>query len=283
MDLLKVVEKHFIHADDPARRLQREERRALNVAVRAAMEACASKAIGDPLEVIDFSNLDRNTPRNRARIVELDAPPHVAAASCSPNAKYFRISDIDGLYFISNCLTPQQQFDWSLRSVREFSNLPYTNLSNLHGEQPNHWKNAVESGSLDTFRTLRWANIGFSYNWSKREYVEFGRSDNTALPNSINAAANGAKFTDTSSSRILELESHFPADLGALAAELAAGCNMPMEVESGICNFYCTSSAHMGCHVDDAEHDLTKPVVGLRYFFIVILIYVIHCSNQNFS
>jgi alkylated DNA repair protein alkB family protein 1 len=57
--------------------------------------------------------------------------------------------------------------------------------------------------------------------------------------------------------------STFPPDIGDLGRRLAALVGMPLLPESGIVNYYNNNAAHMGCHVDDAEHDLTKPVVGI--------------------
>lgn len=56
----------------------------------------------------------------------------------------------------------ETQLYWAWRCVSEFSTLPHTNLTNLHG--PGYggdlWRKAVESDSLESFQKLRWANLG---------------------------------------------------------------------------------------------------------------------------
>eukprot|EP00741_Cyanophora_paradoxa_P007530 tig00001154_g7283.t1 len=79
---------------------------------------------------------------------------------------------------------------------------------------------------------LRWATLGYQYQWTQRVYEE-GRRE------------------------------AFPPSLAALAARLAAAAGFPaFAAEAAIVNFYALDSA-IGGHVDDAEADERSPIVSL--------------------
>lgn len=150
-----------------------------------------------------------------------------------------------GLYIISQCLSPVEQLAWCYRCVRQFSILPYTNLSNLGGSQPNHWQEAVHNRPLSAsvpdlavFRSLRWANLGFAYDWTARAYTQFRRSHIESDPAKV------AKPGEESG--LSESVHGFPPDLGALGRRLANLVGENLDPESGIVNFYSTLSSHMG-------------------------------------
>ena len=79
---------------------------------------------------------------------------------------------------------------------------------------------------------LRWATLGRHYDWSRRAY----------------AAARAAPV---------------PADVSRRCAALAAAAGGgAFAAEAAIVNYYAPGDT-MGGHVDDAEHDLTRPLVSL--------------------
>ena len=221
----------------------------------------------DLSDVIDFHFPERNTAANAARIVGV---PRSANDGWPDACRVFGLAGVPGFFLVTHCLLPEEQIAWSLRCVQDFSLLPYTNLSNLHGPQPDHWAAAVRSGELAAMRRLRWSNLGFSYDWSTRQYPVFGPPPQPQGEGMQTAARPLADVPGTTTLRAtpaaqMELQSGFPADLGALGSRLAALVGMEFTPESGICNYYSSLTTAMGAHVDDAEHDLSKPVVGLCF------------------
>jgi len=116
----------------------------------------------------------------------------------------------------------------------QFSNCLHTNLSNLHGPQPNHWEQAVKNGSVGKesgFFRLRWASLGYHYDWTNRLYHRNAKSD-------------------------------FPPELAKMAGDLAKKVGLEVKSEAAIVNFYPFDGA-MGGHVDDAEMALCYPIVSV--------------------
>jgi DNA alkylation damage repair protein AlkB len=84
-----------------------------------------------------------------------------------------------------------------------------------------------------TLSKLRWATLGYQYDWTARSYEH-----SAFVP--------------------------FPAQLGRLSAHLACACGVgyTMTPEAGIVNFYPQGQT-MGGHVDDGEEATECPVVSL--------------------
>ena len=118
-------------------------------------------------KVADFTNIDKNDANHQKNIKLI---------SSNNNLKMYGYSEFDGLYLIPNYLSIQEQFKWIKQSIKEFSNAPYNNLTNLYKQQNKDisqiatWKNALKDNNLNNFRQLTWSNIGIQYNWTKREY-----------------------------------------------------------------------------------------------------------------
>mmetsp|Transcript_12554 Transcript_12554/g.25571 ORF Transcript_12554/g.25571 Transcript_12554/m.25571 type:complete len:337 (+) Transcript_12554:1-1011(+) len=157
-----------------------------------------------------------------------------SSSSQEYGGEIWKILPVPGLYVIRGALDMKQQVYWAMTSVSEFSRCEHTNLTNLHGAQPDHWKKAVEEhdvGKGTGFHGLRWASLGYHYDWTKRLYYKNEKSD-------------------------------FPDELAKLASTLAAKVGYQVKSEAAIVNFY-PFDASMGGHVDDAELTLSYPIVSV--------------------
>lgn len=147
----------------------------------------------------------------------------------------YRVAGRDGFVVVPGALTLREQLRWAWTCVAEYSMERHTNLSVLHGPQPDLWAAAcaaAEGGDFTAFRKLRWASLGYHYDWNARRY------DPAAV-------------------------TPFPPALAGLAASLAASAGWPgMRAEAALCNYY-PNKAYMGPHVDDAELTASAPVVSL--------------------
>lgn len=124
-------------------------------------------------------------------------------------------------------------------------------LKNEHeftGENtPYNFRHFITLGDTFNFNTkLRWANLGYQYNWTNRSYYP---SDH---PNH---------------------QEKLPEILENSAEKLVKLLNMqPYKPQSVIVNFYNKKSA-MGGHLDDAEPDQEHPIlsysIGLEAVFLI--------------
>ena len=161
--------------------------------------------------------------------------------NCSP--EIYELQNHPGLFIIVNALCLNQQIHWAKVALEVYSNAEHNNLSNLAKQsaisQPamiekDIWYNSCKDGNnfLD-FKRLRWSCLGYHYNWTKRAYVK-------------------DEFSD------------FPNDFAKLCQKLAGSCNHDFVPEAAIVNYYPINSC-MGGHLDDAEHNLAKPIVSMSF------------------
>jgi len=57
----------------------------------------------------------------------------------------------------------------------------------------------------------------------------------------------------------------FPVELAELVSDLAGLVNQTITAEATIINYYPHLKCQMGAHVDDAEDDMTKPIVSVSF------------------
>lgn len=197
----------------------------------------------DLSNVLDFSNLDANTAENRAQIVEVQVkdegrPP---SAYFSAKPKMYAVKSVEGLYFIPNPFTADQQRYWVRRCVKDFTIGNPTNVSNLE---------AIDRGTQTLFtewtpaimENLRWSSLGYHYQWTPRVYTE-------------------------------EHRGKFPADLAAFVQDAAALLGHgDMRAEAAIINYYPQSKCVMGGHLDDAEEAMHKPIVSASFGNTIIFL-----------
>ena len=157
----------------------------------------------------------------------------------------------DGFYIIAGALSITAQLALARQALEEFSNAKHTNLTNLttlsrnqresteshitacsDENDRNLWIESVkENGDFTSFNTLRWASLGYHYDWTKRMYQENVKSD-------------------------------FPPNLAHLCKHLASLVGESMHAEAAIVNFYPTGT-YMSGHLDDAEHAMDEPIVSI--------------------
>jgi len=182
----------------------------------------------------DFSNvidLAGEYSGDRAKLVNTDpASSHEDSDCC----KIWKIPEVEGLFVLTNALDKKEQVFWAKKAVSEFSKCAHTNLTNLYGPQPDHWADSVKCkniGKDSGFYKLRWASLGFHYDWTKRLYHKNEKSD-------------------------------FPDELAQKANSLAKKVGLCIDSEAAIVNFYPFDGS-MGGHIDDAELTLDYPIVSM--------------------
>jgi len=81
---------------------------------------------------------------------------------------------------------------------------------------------------------LRWTALGYHFQWTQRIYTE-------------------------------EHRGLFPVELAELVSDIAGLVNQTITAEATIINYYPHLKCQMGAHVDDAEDDMTKPIVSVSF------------------
>ncbi|OQR94889.1 alkylated DNA repair protein alkB-like protein [Achlya hypogyna] len=195
----------------------------------------------DYSNVMDVHVIDANLPANASRIRQLPVSSSTNYSILDPSAaQLYEIDGLDGLQVITNAMPVATQVAWAFRAVRDYSQQPYNNVTNLSGDRgatqslwTDAWHEATR-GSMKEFHALRWANIGAHYDWTAREYV-----DDPLIP-------------------------ALPAELKQLVHEVYAmtGLTDGKMAESAIVNFYPAGTC-MGGHLDNAEEDMMTPIVSL--------------------
>jgi len=131
-------------------------------------------------------------------------------------------------FFIPNPFTPAQQKYWIERCIKHYTVGNPTNISNLnHGELWSEWKK-------EKMTEIRWSALGYHYQWTQRIYTE-------------------------------EHRGFFPVELAELVSDLAGLANQTIIAEAAIINYYPHLKCQMGAHVDDAEEEMTKPIVSVSF------------------
>ena len=174
----------------------------------------------DYSECVDCGDLERNTAANAARIRR--SPSGACAIAGCP-----------GLWVFPGAVDAATQQRLAFCAYASYHRPPHeTNLTALAraaGEAPR--EEAFCGGGGDAPPAgLRWATLGFHYDWTNRVYP-------------------GTRH-------------RMPTHLAAICAGFAARVGEAMVPEAAIVNYY-TPDQTMGGHVDDAERDLTRPLVSL--------------------
>lgn len=145
-----------------------------------------------------------------------------------------------GLYIIKGALSVSQQLHWAKTACEEYSRADHTNLTNLRnlrgdvdifGDRDIWMQTLRENNGFKRFKELRWASLGYHYDWTARMYQK-------------------------------DLKSPFPSDLADLCQSLAKQVNLDILSEAAIVNYY-PSGATMSGHLDDAELYMDEPIVSL--------------------
>jgi DNA alkylation damage repair protein AlkB len=96
----------------------------------------------------------------------------------------------------------------------------------------NLWRRSVrECNDFRSFKKLRWASLGYHYDWTCRMYKENAKSP-------------------------------FPENLSQICQSLASSVGLRIKPEAGIVNYYPTNAQMCG-HLDDAEHCMDEPIISI--------------------
>eukprot|EP01126_Amoeba_proteus_P019300 TRINITY_DN19937_c0_g1_i1.p1 TRINITY_DN19937_c0_g1~~TRINITY_DN19937_c0_g1_i1.p1 ORF type:complete len:348 (-),score=62.54 TRINITY_DN19937_c0_g1_i1:142-1185(-) len=213
-------------------------------------------------QVIDFSDFPgKNLPQNLQNIEVVEIPQGKTQSEYFDNVKFvYHVKTVSGrcgykytvvvvvkskgnpkrkknpgnyqnlgLYFIPNPFTEHQQKFWIHKCMKEYTLGNPNNITNLQENKTlfTEWKKEI-------MQNLRWTSLGYHFQWSSRSYTE-------------------------------EKKTSFPAELATLVADLAGIVGYSVVAEAGIVNFYPSPKCQMGAHVDDSEHDMSKPIVSLSF------------------
>lgn len=192
----------------------------------------AGASATDFSSVVDFAKLDDNTLENRKRIAVVNSEESI-----------FALKDVPGLYVILDALNLKEQVYWASQSLLCFPNPPnVTNLTQSHPSEKDFFMRWVSAGCPTSssrkkqtlLEKLRWATLGYHYNWTTRKYDPSQKSP-------------------------------FPQDLATASSILAGKVGIDnFHAEAAIINYYHADSYLCG-HLDDAEMTPLHPLVSFRF------------------
>eukprot|EP01125_Pyxidicula_operculata_P018766 TRINITY_DN6704_c0_g1_i1.p1 TRINITY_DN6704_c0_g1~~TRINITY_DN6704_c0_g1_i1.p1 ORF type:complete len:309 (-),score=37.47 TRINITY_DN6704_c0_g1_i1:11-937(-) len=184
--------------------------------------------------VIDFTYLDHNSEENK-KLINVHDVKEVNSKYFGNIKKIYSVSRVPGLYFIPNPFTAEQQRFWIHKCLKCYTIGNPTNLSNLN--KTPYW----DSWQQEHVDSLRWASLGYHYQWTPRVYDE-------------------------------NIRGSFPKELSELVSEFAQVVDQDIDAEAAIINFYPHTKCQMGAHVDDSEDDMTKPIVSVSFGNTVVFL-----------
>jgi len=220
------------------------------------------KKTQDFSQVLDFADISNNSPENLSQIIDISQqllPTQFQGENLPVATKAYTIRQVPGLIFIPNPFTPAQQCYWVKRCVKDFTVNNPTNLSNLkmiqyrkirtdnnqpiYDAEDDAYEKSIlwQNWDLSLMSDLRWATVGYHFQWTRRQYVEDKRGV-------------------------------FPEDLAQLCENFAGQLGYKMTAEAATINFYPDPRYLMGGHIDDAERDMSKPIVSVSFGNTVIFL-----------
>lgn len=156
------------------------------------------------------------------------------------------LSTHKGFLVIQNPFKPGVDIQLIRKFLEEYINPPNLTNLNFHFGDDVHqdlWRKALHENTesnkdvskyRDYLKKLSWSTLGYQYIWSERKYVK-------------------EKFVE------------FPQELQKLTDELSVICGFsPYKAEAAIINFYDENQS-MGGHLDNAEYEMTKPIVSISF------------------
>jgi alkylated DNA repair protein alkB family protein 1 len=184
----------------------------------------------DPLSPHTLAKHAKSIPRSSLKLCQQDSKE-------DQSVSLFEVTTHPGLFVIPNAIPLDIQAAWARKAINEFPLSAYSNLTNLGASPVDLWSDCDESTGFSSFKKLRWVNLGYSYDWTNRKY----------------------RLADEAHS-LSSIPSIIADSLGSFAVE--SGSCASFRSDTAIINYYYLDST-MGPHVDDAELDLSKPVVSL--------------------
>lgn len=197
------------------------------------------------LDLSDVIDLTKQTNMDKVEEIELQASQHPAVRGLKPlkEWKSYSIKGFPGFIFIKNPFEDGQQRYWIERCVLDYPNKPSkTILDNLvdMSDIDNIWSysqnkpNSDITGKDSLIMKLRWATMGYNYEWNSRAYYD-------------------------------EMKSSFPSDLHDLCRHIASAVGYhDFSAETAIVNYY-HMSGDMGPHKDISEIDHDAPLLSFSF------------------
>lgn len=191
--------------------------------------------------VIDFSaDTHQNENVLPVRLCEPSNYPKFPGLKPVKEWKAFQLKQCEGFIVIPNPFEPKYQRYWIERCLLDFPKKPNRTNLDAHMERPSQvWHQCMKDDSPDLGKEsllmkLRWATLGYQYEWNTKEY-----------------------FADRVQA--------FPKDLHHICSYIAAVLGYSAySSEAGIVNFYRMESTLMG-HTDVSELDKAAPLISFSF------------------
>jgi alkylated DNA repair protein alkB homolog 1 len=181
----------------------------------------------DFTDVVDFRSLHNNTETNQAMMRRVDLGPdsHVSAA--------FTFSGVPGLLFFPSAVDAEQQAHWCKEAIETFTQSQ---------QYPNNRTTLDPSMTTSAYDpSLRWATLGFKYDWTQRTYH---KEHWTAFPPDLNA-----------------MMCSFVREVAAVTQDQFAASGL-YESQTAIVNYFPVGTMMMA-HQDISEVCLEKPLMSM--------------------
>lgn len=216
--------------------------------------------------VIDCHDLENNTEDNRRRL------RRVAGAKNS-DAVLYALDGCPGLYLAPGALTEDEQCELIYSAGSSYQQPPNaTNLAAM--AQPKSSEPELEpepeselqlqAPTLDRLRRLRWATLGYQYQWTSRTY-EAGKV--TEMPSRLSElCSNLAGALGHAMEPQAAIVNYYNPKVLSDSPPVLALCHARSRMRAAVCSqshARCDRQSTMGGHVDDAELDLSLPLVSL--------------------
>ena len=128
-----------------------------------------------------------------------------------------------GLYILTDLFEPKSHLEWMRWAILNYCKPPNCTNNNIHGEE-----NEVN------LKDLRWATLGFDYNWTTKEYPEVPRCP-------------------------------LPDEFFKVGKYVTQALGLPvLEADTAIVNYYKLNS-RLSPHVDRSEKALDKPLISISF------------------
>lgn len=205
----------------------------------------------DLRDVVDIRNLSNNNDENRALLRKIDlsttAGSHKSidddnAILSSPTLDCFAFDAVPGLYLFPSCISEAGQAQLCREAI-----LDYGNSSKYRNSMSTHVKEPQETRCYEP--PMRWATIGFNYEWSTKSY----HGDNYApFPSLVrNTMESLAAYVFLAESLDEKMPPHEKVSQPSI-----------YQPQSGIVNYFPVGTTMMS-HQDAAEEALTQPLLSL--------------------
>ncbi|KAG5508737.1 hypothetical protein JKF63_05235 [Porcisia hertigi] len=200
----------------------------------------------DLTDVVQLYDIEGNTDENKRllhRVVlprqslhSKDVPPSALSGATEEEVQCYTFAGVPGLLLFPGVLSQKEQQYWSREAVLNYGDSTHhPNILSTHAKTP--------QGTSCYQPPMRWATLGFSYNWTQKSYH---RDRYSTFPSSLRQ-------------RMRDLVS-----LVAQVSQDGVCCDHPAvyEPQTAIVNYYPVGSMMM-CHQDISEETMAQPLLSL--------------------